>query len=278
MNLIKSKKISISIAFFCALAQVFCPFCLAGSSAERIVTLAPSVTETVYALGRGDSILAVSRQCDYPPEVKKKKRVGDMVSPSLEMIVTLRPDLVILTDDGNPKSIWERLQELNIPTYVYRPRRLMELGPEIRRLGIALKATDKAGVVASRLEREIGKYAYGKKKNREKRAIFILQINPIIVAGPRTAIGDAMDLLGLKNIVSPAGMAYPTLSREQIASFNPEVIFFGHEVPKGEILKWREIEAVSRGYVTFVGPTLYRMSPRIVEGIKEMADFIRTLP
>lgn len=249
-----------------------------GGTPNRIITLAPNVTETVYALGQGDKIVAVSHQCDYPTGVKKKKRVGDMINPSLEMIVTLKPDLVIMTDDGNPKSVWEKLQGLNIPTYVYGPRRLKDLGPEIRKMGFALGVGQEGRKLARQVESDISKYRLEAGKSRGRRAIFVLQTRPVIVAGRGTAIDDVMNLLGLHNIALPYGLNYPTISREQIVSFNPEVIFVGHDAVKAEVLKWEEIEAVRLGRIYTVGPAVYRMSPRLREGIREMADFLSARP
>jgi len=200
-----------------------------------------------------------------------------MANPSLEAIVTLKPDLVILTDDGNPRHIWERLRTLNIPTYVYRPRRLKDLSGEIRRLGAALGVYRAAEELARGVESHMKRYL-AERPGRGKRAFFLLQVEPLIVAGPRTAIDDVMNLLGLKNIASPFGVNYPVLSREEIVSAAPEVIFVGHGGGKGEIMKWKELPAVRTGHVFTVGSAVLRLSPRIVEGIDEMAAFVRNLP
>ena len=124
------------------LSAIVILFCLAspafGAAPARIVSLAPNITEILYDLGLEDRVVAVTDFCDYPPAVKAKPRVGGFTNPSLEAIVGARPDLVILTDDGNPKAIYNRLRDLGIPCHVFSARRLKELPGGIRDLGVAL--------------------------------------------------------------------------------------------------------------------------------------------
>jgi iron complex transport system substrate-binding protein len=273
-------QVSLKITFFLFLGVlgvlvIITP--VVASSPERIVSLAPNVTETLYALDLGDRVVAVSRQCNYPREVKKKPRIGDMVNPSLELIMSFKPDVVVLTDDGNPKVIWDRLRELKIFTYVYRPRRLQELPGEIVKLGRVLDVPDKAEKIARHIEATL-KFYGERKKGKERKALFILQVNPLVVAGTHTAIDDIFSLLGLKNAAGELPLSYPTLSREKMVSLNPEIIFVGHDSSRQEIMKWKEVRAVQRGYVFQMSESLFRMSPRLMNGIGEMAQFIQSLP
>lgn len=102
---------------------------------KRIVSLAPSMTEILYALGLGDNIVGVTTFCDYPEEAKKKPKIGGMSNPSLEAVISLKPDIVVLTTDGNPKEFEERLVSLKIKTFVFQARRLSGLPQGIRELG-----------------------------------------------------------------------------------------------------------------------------------------------
>ncbi len=245
---------------------------------KRIISLAPNVTETLYALGMGPRIIAVSRQCDYPNAVRVKQRVGDMVNPSLEAIVSLTPDLVILTDDGNPRLIWERLRELQIPTHVFRPRRLQDLAPEIRRLGAVLEIPHEADRLARNIERELTHYGGIQNKGKKRTALFLIQMNPLIAAGPGTVIDDIFRLLALQNVAAQARVSYPTYSREDLMNFNPDVIFAGHGISLDAIRSWKELAAVRHGYLFEISDTIFRMGPRITQGIREMAAIIGSLP
>src|SRR5512137_2365476 len=144
------KRILSAIVFLlCLAAPAF------GASPTRIVSLAPNITEILYDLGLGDRVVAVTDYCDYPPAVKAKPRVGGFTNPSLEAIVAARPDLVILTDDGNPRAIYNRLKDLGIPCHVFSARRLKELPRGIRDLGTVLGVEKQASVLAGRIEKDM---------------------------------------------------------------------------------------------------------------------------
>jgi iron complex transport system substrate-binding protein len=115
-----------------------------GESPSRIVSLAPSVTAMLYALGVEDRLVGVTTFCDYPPEAKEKPRIGGMSNPSLEAVVSLRPDLVIMTTDGNPQAVNPRLKEMGIETYVLRERRVDEVPAGLRALGRVVGAEERA--------------------------------------------------------------------------------------------------------------------------------------
>ena len=198
---------------------------------ERIVSLAPSVTEILYDLGLGDRIAAVTTFCDYPPQALDKPKIGGYSNPSIEAIIAMKPDLVVMIDDGNPIEIRNRLTKLNINTYVFRAKRLTELPQGIRDLGIVLGIKDRAFKRADRIETAIRKYERKIRKSPprylKKKAIFIIQAEPLIVAGTNTVIDDALKLLGLQNIASDADSPYPKYSIEEVIRRSPDVIFMG---------------------------------------------------
>ncbi len=112
---------------------------------RRIISLAPNVTEILYDLGLGEQVIAVSSYCNYPPAVKKKPKIGGMSNPSLETIIAMKPDMVVLTDDGNPREIEQRLRKLGIRTYVFRAKRLDDLPREIRDPGCSARCPETGG-------------------------------------------------------------------------------------------------------------------------------------
>jgi iron complex transport system substrate-binding protein len=101
----------------------------------RIVSLVPSVTELVFALGAEDRLVGVTDYCDFPPAARRKPRVGGMLAPSLETIVALRPDVVVATDSGNRQEISDQLRRLGIPVYLVHANRLTEVMEVASRLG-----------------------------------------------------------------------------------------------------------------------------------------------
>jgi iron complex transport system substrate-binding protein len=249
---------------------------------ERIVSLAPNVTEILYDLGLGDRIVAVTTFCDYPPEANEKPKIGGFSNPSIEAIVAARPDMVVMTDDGNPPEVFERLKKLKIKTFVFRAKRLSELPQGMRELGTSLGVKNQAFNRAERIEKVIRSYEKKPKKDaqcRLKKAIFIIQPEPLIVAGQGTVIDDALQLLGLQNIASDGESRYPKYSIEELIRRSPDIIFIGKGPMTGESAKnlLRRIgrsDAVRKGCVYYTSESLYRLTPRVVYGIEEIAAFL----
>lgn len=248
---------------------------------SRIVSLAPSITEILFALGLDEQIVGVTNFCDHPEGALKKPKIGGMSNPSIEAVVRLRPDLVILTTDGNPKYMEERLKSLHIKTYVFRARRISELPEGIRNLGKFIGIEETADGLASRIETGIRSFSSPRGRVGKKRGVlFVIWPDPLIVAGPGTAIDDALNILGLKNLAGDSLTNYPRYSLEELIRKDPDIIFIGkgHEDMKemAENLKRRigPVRAVREGRVYIVSDALYRLGPRVLEGIKELAGYL----
>jgi iron complex transport system substrate-binding protein len=254
-----------------------------GESPSRIVSLAPSVTAMLYALGVEDRLAGVTIFCDYPPEAKEKPRIGGMSNPSLEAVVSLRPDLVIMTTDGNPQAVNPRLKEMGIETYVLRERRVDEVPAGLRALGRVVGAEERATVLAAEIEEDIE--AYRRARPFSGRALFIVWPEPLVVAGPGTLIDDVLSLLGFENIAAQSPANYPKYSVEEILWQNPEYIFIGLGMESGQsemtelsgrlLQKLKSTHARREGNVYFVSDHLYRFGPRIMLGIEEMKAVVK---
>ncbi len=271
------RQICLTLSFVCAFTGI-----AFAAPPERIVSLAPNVTEILYDLGLGDRIVAVTTFCDYPPEAAKKPKVGGFSNPSLEAIVAASPDMVVMTDEGNPAEIFERLKKLNINTYVFRAKRLSELPQGMRDLGVALGVRNQAFKRAERVEKVIRSYEEKLKKasqSRLKKAIFIIQPGPLIVAGPGTVIDDALNLLGLQNIASDGDSRYPKYSIEELIRRSPDIIFIGQgpmtkQNAQNLLKKIGRLDAVRKGRVYYTSEDLYRLTPKAVRGIEEIAGYL----
>jgi iron complex transport system substrate-binding protein len=243
---------------------------------ERIISLAPNLTEILFAMGLEDRIVGVTGFCDYPEAAKKKQKVGGMSDPSLEAVVSLKPDIVVMTTDGNFRDFEERLRSLRIKTYVFKARRLSELPQGIRELGAALGEKEKAGVLAAKIEAGVKKLQ-GMKTSQHKKVLFIVWPEPLIVAGPGTAVDDAIKMLGPVNIASKAKVSYPKYSIEEIIRQSPDIILIGKghaeikELSQGLLKKLSGTPAVRNNRVFFLSDNLYRLGPRIIKGIEELS-------
>jgi iron complex transport system substrate-binding protein len=248
---------------------------------ERIVSLAPSITEIVFALGSGDRLVGVTRFSDYPPETSTIQKVGSYVNPDIEKIVALRPDLVLGTKDGNPKALVERLARLGVPTYVVNPRTLEEVVSTVRRLGQLIDAgpaaSDLAGAMAERIRRVQRKVA----GSPRPRVFFQIGVEPIVSAGRGTFIDVLIRMAGGVNVTGQMS-AYPHLSVERVLVARPEIIFVSSmargrafEKVKGFWEQWPGLPAVQGGRIHIVdSDILDRPSPRIVDGLETLAQLI----
>jgi iron complex transport system substrate-binding protein len=229
-------------------------------------------------MGLGNRIVGVTNFCDYPDEAKKKQKIGGMSNPSLEAVISLKPDIVVLTYDGNPKEFEERLRSLKIKTFVFKARRLLELSQGIREMGIALEVKEKAEILAKEIEMAINKFRVIRSSNQKKKVLFIIWPEPLIVAGPGTAIDDAITVLGYENIASKAKASYPKYSLEEIIHQSPDVIITGKghtnmkEISSTLLKRLKNVPAVKNKRVFYVSDSLYRLGPRVIKGIEEIAD------
>ncbi|MDR2862111.1 MAG: cobalamin-binding protein [Syntrophobacterales bacterium] len=278
-----AKKIfGISGIFFSLVFLVFPLDRTLAETPQRIISLAPNITEILYDLGLGKQVIGVTTYCNYPPDAAGKRKVGSMSNPSLETIVNLRPDMVVLTTDGNTRAIANRLVKLNIPIYVFRAKRLGELPAEIRKMGAALGVKDKAEQAAQAMETSLQGYLRQTANFPPVKALFVVQTEPLLVAGPDTAIDDALNIFRLQNIAADASLPYPQFSLEEVIRRDPDIIFVicSHRGAYTQydtfLRKIRQLKAVRQNNIFCVGDPLLRMGPRIKEGLAEMSQHLAT--
>ena len=285
------KKLKIILWRWClpVLVEVLIALTVSGAasaeSPKRIVSLAPNITEILFAIGGQKRVVGVSSFCDYPEAATRKPRVGGMSNPSLEAVVALRPDLAIFSIDGNPKAFEERLRSLNIPTFTLRTKRIEELPEGIRQIGAVVGAFPQAEKLSKELEQKIAALiqrhleAARQLQGAKSKVLFIIWPEPLIVAGPGSIADDALQLLGVKNIAGTARSSYPKYSIEEILRRAPDVIFIGKgngmdKVSEGLLRRLGSVPAVRTGRVFYVSDHLYRLGPRTVQGVEELAGYL----
>jgi iron complex transport system substrate-binding protein len=271
------------------LAYVISIFVMANSvfaeSPERIVSLAPSTTEILFAAGLGEKIVGVTNFCDHPEEAKLKPKIGGMSNPSLEKVVSLRPDIVVMTTDGNPREFELKLHSLKIKTFVFDSLTIAELPDGIRKMGAALDEKEKFNALASDIEQSMENLREHSTASGKK-VLFIVWPEPLIVAGQRTAADDAIKLLGGVNIAADALGRYPKYSIEEIFHQSPDIIFVGkgmsgkgsedmRKIASSLLGRLAALPAVENNRVFFVSDSLFRLGPRIIDGIKELSGYMK---
>jgi len=261
----------------------------AGESSSfpvRIISLSPATTEILFSLGLGNRVVGVTSFCDHPAEAKKKAKIGGMSNPSLEAIFELKPDIVVMTTDGNPREVDDRLRSMSLKTYVWTRRTLAELPAGIRELAVAMGVKERGEKLAREMEEGIernGSMARGRgSATPKKKVVYIVWPEPLLVAGPDTAIHDAIALLGLENVAGHAPSSYPRYSIEELIRSSPDVVVIGkgvgmdiRTVSEGVLKKLASVPAVKNGKVCYVSDNLYRLAPRVIQGIEELAACVR---
>jgi len=245
----------------------------------RVVSLAPSITEIVFALGQEHRLVGATRFSDFPEAAKKIPKVGSYVHLDLEKIVSLKPDLCIAIKDGNPKVVVNRLESLNISVYAVNPRDLKTVMKTITEIGTFLNAGEKTNSVVknmkSRIQRVKTKTA---NVTYRPRVFFQIGIAPIVSAGTNTFAHELIELAGGKNI-SKGPIPYPRFSKEQVLSLSPEVFIITSmsrntifERVKKEWSKWPSLPAIRDKRIYLEDSNLFdRPTPRLVDGLENLA-------
>jgi len=252
------------------------------SPPKRIVCLAPSVTEILYYLRLGDRIVGVTQFSYYPPEAAHKPKVGSYINLNVERIITLNPDLVIGTADGNKPGVVKLLEQAGIPVYIVNPRNVMDAIGTIDTLGELCGVWERAKELSSRL-RARADHVFERTMSLRKPLVF-LQINmkPIMTVNRNTFHHDVIRLAGGENMSQDEPFTYPRISVEEVIQKKPEVIIISSmerggrfEMVRNEWQKWSSIPAVKEGRIYLIESDLLdRPSPRIVKGLENMARVI----
>lgn len=252
---------------------------------KRIISFAPSITEILYFLGVEDRIVGVTEYSYYPPEAQKKPKIGSYININMEKVLSLKPDLVIATKDGNPPHVVEMLEQSKIPVYVINPRTLEEIVHTIFELAKVVEVSKDIQKEITNLKERI---EVVRKKAKEMSPIKVfLQINikPIITVGRDTLHNDIISTAGGKNIFGDSGTAYPRVSVEEVIKRAPEVILISSmerdgpfEEAKKEWLRWDTIPAVRNNRIYVVDSDLIdRPTPRAVSGLEYIFDLLSGL-
>lgn len=251
-------------------------------SPQRIVSVAPSVTETLFALGLGDRLVGVSSYCQFPPEALKKEKVGGYINPSLEKIIALRPDLVIGIAEGDLKTFVDRLAKLKIPVYIANPKNVFGVITSIQHIGKVTSSARSAQRVTQAIRERVQAIQTKVQGRLRPRVLHVLNFEPLISAGKGTFVDDLIRLGGGRNIAETAQGKYPRFSLEEVLAVDPEVIILASMRSDDPLTeqrqwweRWKTITAVRQGRIHVLNSDLiHRPSPRIVDGLEQVARAI----
>ncbi|MEM0203230.1 MAG: cobalamin-binding protein [Archaeoglobaceae archaeon] len=258
---------------------------------SRIVSLAPSVTEILFAIGAGDRVVGVTDYCNYPPEVLKLKEEGKIQSiggystVNVEKVVSLKPDIVIATYGNGIETIETLRKTFKLYVIAFDPKNVSDVERQILAIGKAVGNYSEAEKLVESMEKRLQKVKEEAKKIERKKVVHILWNDPIYVSGKETFIDEAITLAGGENAFNFSG--WRIVSIEDIISANPDVVIVnsgsGMGGSENMLYKWfmgekrlQAINATRNGKVFVIDADLIsRPSYRIVDAIEQIQEFLR---
>jgi iron complex transport system substrate-binding protein len=254
---------------------------LVDTPVRRIVSLVPSVSEILFALGAEDRLAGVTDFCDYPAAARRKPSVGGMLAPSLETLVTLKPDLVVATTSGNREETFQQIERLGIPVYLVDPATVADVLDLITRLGALTGHEAAASRLAASLDARTKAIVARVAGRPRPRVLYVLWPDPLIVPGRGALVSELIALAGGESVTADAPFPYPRYSLEAAIARAPEVIVLASHGPRQGPMareKWvgfAALPAIKAGRLyTVDGSLLHRYGPRVVDALERLARLI----
>jgi iron complex transport system substrate-binding protein len=244
---------------------------------ERIVSLAPNLTEIVYAVGAGPRLVGNTTYCDYPPEANQVTKVGDTLHPSIERILALRPQLILVSTASQLETFARQLDEQQIAVYVTDPRDLDGVLRSIASVGDLLGQRAEAERVASELRARAAKVEEATKSSPAVSVFYQLSAEPLYTAGRDSYITDLIRRAGGRSVTADVPGAWPRYSDESALASRPEAIVMATGGSMGEAnadiaAALKTSPAAKSGRIIKInGDYLSRPGPRLVDGLEQMA-------
>lgn len=245
---------------------------------RRIVSLSPSSTETLYALGMDDLLVGDTDYCDYPPAAAKKHRVGGATNPSIEEIATLHPDVVLVTKLNRIETV-EQLERIGIASYATDPHTVDEIRTSVRRLADVLGNPAAGESLDTELQRKETELSQRLQNVPPKRVLFIVWTDPLISVGRHTFIADALIHAGAISVVDSA-QDWPQMSLEEMVRLQPDTLVFAsshsesvsHDVEAlAKRPGWSEMDAVKHRRFAVISDAVNRPAPRLLSAVEDLA-------
>jgi iron complex transport system substrate-binding protein len=250
--------------------------------ARRIVSLAPHVTETLYAAGAGGQLVGAVEYSDFPEAAKRVPRVGGYSKLDLEVIAALKPDLAVGWASGNSSAHIEKLRALGIPVYLAQPERIDDVAGNLERYGELAGTQPVAREAAAAYRARLGALREKFGKRPKVRAFYQIWKQPLMTVGGGQVISDAIRLCGGENVFADLKPLAPKVTIEAVLAADPEIIVasgMGESRPEwvDDWRQWANLTAVKRGNLFFIPPDLIqRHTPRLAEGAARLCEQIET--
>ncbi|TPQ34398.1 cobalamin-binding protein [Cupriavidus pinatubonensis] len=254
--------------------------------ARRVVSLAPHVTELLYAAGGGDRIVGTVHYSDYPPQARDIPRVGDNKALDLERIAALKPDLIVVWRHGNAQKQTDRLRALGLPLFYSEPRRLESIPDNLEKLGTLLGTEATAHRAADDFRQRVAALRKAYAAKPPVTVFYQVWQQPLMTLNGQHLVSDLLALCGGRNLFANESPLVPTVSVEAVVAGNPEVMLTAgkgatvSDRPLADFAmweKWKQVTAVARGNLfTIDGDLVTRAGPRVVQGAEQICKDLDT--
>ncbi|SPR98004.1 cobalamin-binding protein [Cupriavidus taiwanensis] len=254
--------------------------------ARRVVSLAPHVTEMLFAAGGGDRIVGTVNYSDYPPQAREIARVGDNKALDLERIAALRPDLIVVWRHGNAQKQADRLRALGIPLFYSEPRRLAAIPDNIEKLGTLLGTEAIARRAADGFRQQVETLRKTYAARPPVTVFYQVWQQPLMTLNGQHLVSDMLALCGGRNLFAAEAPLVPTVSVEAVIAGNPEAMVTAgmgatrsdQPLPDFEMWRrWKQVTAVARNNLFVIdGDLLNRAGPRVVQGAAQICKDLDT--
>jgi iron complex transport system substrate-binding protein len=246
--------------------------------AERIVSISPSTTETLFVLGAGGRLVGRSRYCDWPKQVETLPQIGGYVDPSYEAILALRPDLVVGARGPSGTALTDRLDQRGIATYFPPTESFAQIDAMILGMGERTGTSEVARSYVTAMHEKIRAVEREAGARPRVRVLLVFGLEPLSVAGPSSFPAEMLSKVGAINVVTEGG-AYPTLGIERVLALDPDVVInaaMGEQRSAERMGKdapgWSRVRAIAEGrLVSIDDDSILRPGPRIAEGLATLA-------
>ena len=253
---------------------------------DRIVSMAPNLTEILFALDLGDKIVGVTIDSDYPPAATKKPKAGTFWQPNIEAVIAAKPDLVITLGFTQQRTLAQRLKRIGYNTLTLNIEKVSEFFDAIRLIGTTTSRNSDANELADEITEKLDKLSALMHTNNKVRVLWVVQREPLRVAGRDTFINEMIELAGGENAIGPTLHKYPPIGAEQVIACNPDVVIepamnikYLAEQKTSTLEYWRRfknIPAVINNRIYIIdGDTVSRLGPRLYQGIEAIAKCLR---
>jgi iron complex transport system substrate-binding protein len=251
-----------------------------GSIPSRIVSLAPSITETVFALGFGNRLVGVTNHCDYPAEAKRLPKIGDFMSPSLEVIAARQPDLVIGVISATDPARAQEIERLGIKIALVSVTSITEILNSFRRIATLLGDPDAGATLVEKITAQFNAVKRHIAPAARRSTLLAVGLRPLVAVGGKNFLDELITLAGGENISGNASQPWLNLPDEYVVAKAPQVIIqagMGSDVGR-PARHWSDLKSIpavkERRVYSYNSDKILRPGPRIGEGLAEIARLI----